>query len=738
MSKPVAIGPTAPRRGWLGWGLAGLGYLLMAVLATWPVAAQFGAAIPGELTDPLEHLWIMRWLRSCLLEGRNPLFCPEIQAPVGVPLGYFPTLHLQTVLYILLRVVTANDAAIFTTIWFVGFVATGLASFGLARWAIPGLDRGVAWVAGLGVMLCGPMLMHAHGHLETMQLGVVPPFLIAWIRFNDRPGWQRLVVAVVCYLLVTAAAPYFAVLAIFPAAWYSGWQIAAGWRRSDPKRLIAWLIGFGVIVLPGVALIFGPQVWAAGAGFPMTRSKRSFVSFGAPLWSGFVPSPWHPLGRIVAPDLFESTGYAAKLTECSSYLGLVPLALLGYAALARVAFPRRGFWWATLGLMVVFSWGARLAVGGVSIPLPAGWLYPIFPPFHLIRVPARFNLFAAAVAVVPAAAALRDLAGRVHSLPARLAVLAILTAATGADLAMVPFPTAEIPDPPALYAAIKRIRPDARVLDAPLFDANEGQTFSSLWGYWQQRTGLATSGGYPGLTNTRFDAEIARPSEFAPARMRSPAEPPGAAFAAADRLNSPGRRRDRAWIELTAHGFDYLVLHRDRGFAAEFPGLDSLARDLAEAECSADPAAVVIARDRLAPPTELTWTASRGFRPFPIAADDRRRRFAALREASLTLYQPAEPRSLGVTIALRDIEACGRARVVRLVEGERELGRWTIETGPAQPVQSPPLPLAPGLHTWTFRSDGEGLPSRRGDRLDDGATPYSFRFGSLTLAPAQP
>ena len=194
VGQPAAT--TAPTRlAWWVWGLAGLGYFAAASLATWPVVTRFGAEIPGELTDPLEHLWIMRWLRSCLIEGRNPLFCPSIQAPVGVPLGAFPTLHLQTVGYILLRLVTSNDAAIFTVIWFVGFLATGLASFGLARWAVPGLGAGVAWVAGLGVMLCGPMLMHAHGHLETMQLGVVPPFLVGWLRFVDQPGRRRLIVA---------------------------------------------------------------------------------------------------------------------------------------------------------------------------------------------------------------------------------------------------------------------------------------------------------------------------------------------------------------------------------------------------------------------------------------------------------------------------------------------------------------------------------------------------------------
>ena len=73
--------------------------------------------------------------------------------------------------------------------------------------------------------------------------------------------------------------------------------------------------------------------------------------------------------------------------------------------------------------MVVLSWGSQLQVGPARIGLPAGWLYGVFPPFHLIRVPARFNLFAAVCAAVPASAALGDLLGRIERSEARVAGL---------------------------------------------------------------------------------------------------------------------------------------------------------------------------------------------------------------------------------------------------------------------------------------------------------------------------
>ena len=64
-------------------------YVACITIATYPMIAQLGSRLP-TLGDPCEHLWVMRWYKSCLMESRNPFYCPEIQYPVGVPLGVLP------------------------------------------------------------------------------------------------------------------------------------------------------------------------------------------------------------------------------------------------------------------------------------------------------------------------------------------------------------------------------------------------------------------------------------------------------------------------------------------------------------------------------------------------------------------------------------------------------------------------------------------------------------------------
>ena len=663
-------------------------------------------------------------------EGRSPFFSPSLNYPTGIPLGYFPTMHVQTLGYLALSPALENDVACFNVLWFSGFVATGLSTFLLAYWTVGKL--GPAWLAGLGAMLCGPMLMHAHGHLETMQMGAVPLFLIAWLRLVDGPSPGRLAASAGLYLLVVACAPYFAVLAVFPAAWYVVWSIlkaGPGLRRSWILGRLGWLSGFGVLVLPGLAILFASQVWAAFHGFAMARPRSQFNLYGAPAWSSFVPSRLHWLGRTLTPDVFALTGYSNRLSECSSYLGVVTLALLAYAAIRRVRFPRAGFWWSVLALMVVLSWGASGQIGSTRISLPAGWIYGVFPPFHLIRVPARFNLFAAICAAVPVSAALADLLGRIEGSGARLLVVTTLSGLTMVDLSMVPFESAIIPPMPRAYRDLTYRNPDATLVDAPMFGSHEGQVYSSLWGYWQSIHRGRTTAGYPGLPNAPFEAEIVRPSPFWADRLIDPnylVDPTSERFGLVQGIDA----RDYSWIYLTAHQFDHVVFHQGQWIDPKYAsGSERIKKLLAEAQVFEDADVVVFDRDRLSPPMGLAWLCGEGFRP--CLARPEPWGFGVLRQARVVTFNPTTGRQ--VVLTLEGASGFARNRVIRLLEGDRELARWMVEAGKARTIESPPFRLEGGLRELRLETDGDDQPTRYADRLDDARTPYSWRLKSLRL-----
>src|SRR3954454_22158182 len=73
-------------------------YVACALILSYPLIKTFSTTLAGSLLDPLQHLWVMRWYRTCLLEWKSPILCPELQYPIGAPLGNFSPLHLQALL----------------------------------------------------------------------------------------------------------------------------------------------------------------------------------------------------------------------------------------------------------------------------------------------------------------------------------------------------------------------------------------------------------------------------------------------------------------------------------------------------------------------------------------------------------------------------------------------------------------------------------------------------------------
>ena len=367
-------------------------YGVALVAATWPFVKTFAGRLPS-IGDPSQHLWVMRWYKASLLAGRSPLVCPELQYPVGAPIGNFSPLHLQSLLYAVASTFSANDVLCYNVVWACGFLLTGMGTFALARHVLRD-DQG-AFLAGLLAMISGPVMIHSHAHTELIYVGGFPLFFLAWMRFVDRPGVGRLLAAIGGFALVAMCAAYFMVFAIFPAALYVVWQGAKRGRREGLRWLgsrAGWLAGFAAGVHAGVGpAVRRPDPQHDRGGRPCHRPRIEFDHYGAPWWSYLVPSPGFRLSGLLPFDPFDAAEVSG---EGMAYLGVVALVLVHRAWVRRVSFRDAGFWWAAAALMVVLSLGSAIPFGNGEIPMPAGWLRDCewFVPFRLIRVPARFKL----------------------------------------------------------------------------------------------------------------------------------------------------------------------------------------------------------------------------------------------------------------------------------------------------------------------------------------------------------
>lgn len=729
-AEPAEDRPGDGGGGWPGWRWilgASAFYLICLTAATWPAIPRMATELPARV-DPLAHIWTMRWTKSCLLEGKLSFRCPDIQYPVGAALGTLPPMHFQTLLFVPLSLAFGNDILCYNLIRTFAFVLMGVGTMLLICAVVR--DRAAATVGGLLAMLSQPMTFFSQGELEQITVGWFPIFLVAWTRWVDRPTGRGLAAAAVLYLLVAMSAPYFGVFAVFPASLYVAWRWWAAGRGGEGfgpwlKARMGWFAGFAALVAPAMVLLFANQIWAVRHGFSLTRPDGEFFICRVPAWTYVVPSPVHRLSRLLP----FSTYVMDEVGSVPAYLGVATLALIAYAGLARVRFARRGYWWAAFGLLLVLSLGAHARVGGYDVSLPAAWLKRYFIGFRMIRVPARFCLFAAVGAALLAAAGLHHLLGRARSTAARRAILGAVAAVAVLDLGVVPYQTVTVPPVPPCYDFIRAQDPKAVIADVPHY--NDGAfNLPSVAAYWQSIHGLTTTAGYTAFVNARQNNVMAYASPFNAFRLADP-----------DYLADPGDEhfelvqhqdfRSYAWLYLTAHKIRFVVVHH----APEaFPELkvrtDRVEAALREALVYDDGQAAVFDREKLRPPTRPVILHEQGF-GHRVA---RREEGTILvgPAARLWAYAPDADQRLTFTL---DAAGHKAPRRVTLRADGRDVARWTVPATDIELIASPSFKLPAGLHELTLLADGAAPPSRTDAHIPGDKTPFSLWVTGIGFGP---
>ncbi len=735
------------RPGWKWFLLLTLFYAVAVVAATYPRVAKIESHLPS-LVDPLHHIWIMHWWKACLTEGQSPILSTEIQAPIGAPLGNFSPLFVQTALQLPVVLISGNEVLGYNIAWFLGLIGTGLGTYVLI-WQIL-RDRTSATLGGLLAMLSGPLLLHARDHLDIIFAGSMPLFLTTWIRLFEQPRRSRLLSAVGAYGLVAACHPYHLVFVTVPAALYFGWHWFGSWRSHNQKSIITgvhWLLRFLLLSVPLVVLIYSNHIWAFVAGYTGERGLGGYAEYSAPIWSYFMPTASHRLSRYLMPfDPYHAAGiYEWTIHECGSYLGIVTLFLLNYAALRRTSLPQGRFWWSTLVLMAILAFGAYWTIESTEIGLPALWLKKYCAVFKPIRVPSRFNLLVAVLASVIAAAGFLQIKKRVGQTWGKV-VFVGATLVTIFDLSIVPFPTVEVPPLPSCYAFIKERDPDASILEVPQYPSG-GALLTTKCSYWQTKHRLTTSAGYSGQSNIVYDRQVMINSPFLfttigsefylddPDDFLNPKLLNVQGNQATDIVHAAGPFTygfdDYLFLYMKVFGYDYLVVHKTDAAIADKPGLAQLRARLKNATIFEDEECIVIDHARMPRPVKVTimpldgWRTSMEWSPIRVAE----------RQARVAIFNPEASQDLIFVLEAKSLQI---RRTVRLFgPGQREIGRWEVPAAHELPVggfeslYSPAFRLREGIQILTLVSDHESLPQSSQQRAtaEDGQ-PYSLRVAA--------
>jgi hypothetical protein len=541
---------------------------------------------------------------------------------------------------------------------------------------------------------------------------------------------------------------YFLVFATVPAALYAlQLGLAALLRRDGDwiKSRAGWLSGFAALAAPAVAVMFAPLLWSMARGYCLPRPAHEFEHNGAPLWAYAAPTEMHRLSTLLSFDAYKATGIGPVYVETGSYMGLVTLALVFYAAARAIRFPRAGFWWTAVLTLTLLACGGHWQIGSYSVPLPGLWLRWSVLPFRMIRVPARFNLFIAVLLALIAAAGLRHLLARLpHRAGAQAAYVGLFLAAM-LDLAPISLARPALPSVPAVYARLLQKRPRASFLEIPQYQ--DGRPLDSYCGFFQSVHRGRTNAGYSGQSNAVFDNLLVWNSPFAAERLADPEylrvpedflnpQQPGLHWVRPDVVHSLGGDAvhflDYAWLYTTFHGFDYIILHDFYQWdptPIQSPSTGRLRELLRGAKLDLDDHGVTVYDRRLLErPKNPVMMTTYGWRASLFKGEPPR---VAEEVARLAIFTPEGARPVRLVLEAKSLR---NTRTVRLLSEGSEITRWSIPADGLKTFQSPPFQLPSGIRELALVSDSAESPKRRREGASErDRAPYSLRVASIAL-----
>ncbi|NLE76395.1 MAG: hypothetical protein GX605_06545 [Chloroflexi bacterium] len=454
-----------------------LGYAVLTVGMTWPLALQAGAAIPGDGFDGWQNTWNLWWVKTALVERfANPFHTDMLFPPTGVDL-YFHTLNFFNGLVSLPVQAVGGLLWAYNSVVLLSFVLGGYGVFLLVRYlAHRQGQRGpwVGWAAFVGgcVFTFSPFhFAHLLGHMQVFSLEWLPFYVLAFLKAMEQPpkGWRGALTPALFLILVGLCDWYYVFyLGLFTLLYlaYLGVQRRLGWAHLRTS------VGIGLLFAVALSPLLAPMVRTASRESFMVPDPQQTVQLSADLLAFVTPNPFHPLWGSAARQAGERFG--STLSERTVFLGFTPLAL---ALVGGWRCFRRGrFWWVSLAAFTVLALGPVLHVGGRSawgtsgwqVPLPYMLLYHLVPFVQISRSVSRFSVMVMLSLAVLAGIGMLALAqGRRECWGWRAGLGAAAVALICFEFLPTPYPLSP-PDTPAWYRQLAAEPGDFAILNVPM------------------------------------------------------------------------------------------------------------------------------------------------------------------------------------------------------------------------------------------------------------------------------
>jgi hypothetical protein len=490
--------------------LVPLGYLALAIAASWPLARDFATYTVGDVHYDERHaIWVLWYTAKALAGQVSWPHTTHLLWPNGISVlvdGVGPLNGM-----IALPFWPWGAAAAFNGTALSGLALSGWCLYALARCI--GVERGPAFVAGALYLLWPLHLISLTGHLEKLFVGMLPLTLLAGLRaFEPDRGRAWLAapgLALLGALLQNGNQFVFAALGVAVVG-VQAWLAAPAAERPARLRRMAIAAALSLAICAPLLLAIA-QVMRDPTLYVALGEQTRYYSPDA--LSLLLPSPHQRWAFWLFPSDMHLTNYVWAPTWCvlepqTDWYGVgletaitVPLAAVALCAVAwreRAARP-----WIVFGLIfAVLCLGPRLRLFGAMLPIamPYDALQHV-PGLDIMRTPGRFMLLGSIGFSLAAGLGLAALARRRPSGGAALVALAAVVVA--AECWPRPWAQTALPHVPGFYRQLAADRSGGAVLDLPHGWYNRSDR-ASAYMYYQTIHGHPIAWSYLSRYHKRF------------------------------------------------------------------------------------------------------------------------------------------------------------------------------------------------------------------------------------------
>jgi hypothetical protein len=312
-------------------------YLVLAVIATWPLIRGLGRDVPFDLGDPLLVIWVLAWDCEQLLAILTgdvsriaTFFDANIFHPAPLTLAYSEHFFAQAVQVLPVYAVTRNPILCYNLLFISSFVLSGLGAYLFVR-EITG-DGRAAFVAGL-LFAFAPYRMPQGPHLQVLSSQWMPFALYGLRRYIAGTGgpegpplrrWTSLAGGAAALLAQNLSCMYYMLYFTPFAVAYVVWDVVQRRLWRCPKTMVS--IGVAAVVVMLLTIPFLLPYLAVRETMEFGRSRSESVRYSADVYSFATASS----GQI----LWGATARAFPKPEGDLFPGLVTMALALVGAIA--------------------------------------------------------------------------------------------------------------------------------------------------------------------------------------------------------------------------------------------------------------------------------------------------------------------------------------------------------------------------------------------------------------------